>query len=202
MNIGVLHEIFRMRSKVLHSDLTETVSAQIKDSHDTNAKKDIRVEVWQCLEEKLGMSLILYVPSRKISDILRSLENAVTGALRRFCSIDSLICITGSKIITHETCYKLLGLQQIDRFSPDQVEHMCMHSYRFNIFKHVMVPTYTRVGETEIVALEKKFNTSRKHFPKILRSDPICLALYSHVGDVYAIEHEQRRFGRYYRIVV
>lgn len=68
---------------------------------------------------------------------------------------------------------------------------------------HFLIPTARKLEEKEKTTLLEKLGKSDNELPKILKSDPVAIALGAKEGDV--IEFKRDDFGiryKYYRIVI
>ena len=70
--------------------------------------------------------------------------------------------------------------------------------------EHELVPKHEILSKEEEEELLKKLNTTKKHLPKILSTDPIVKALGAKKGDIIRITRKSVYAGEYYyyRVVV
>lgn len=95
------------------------------------------------------------------------------------------------------------------QFISSDVKHLMVQLFSekelsFNITKHKFVPKHTILSTNEKKDILRKYNTSVKHFPSILHSDPVCRYYGCMPGTMLKIERHSETCGVYtlYRVVV
>lgn len=73
-----------------------------------------------------------------------------------------------------------------------------------DILNNELVPKHEILSKEEEEELLKKYNTTKKHLPKILSTDPIVKLLGAKKGDIIKITRKSQLAGEYYyyRVVV
>lgn len=74
----------------------------------------------------------------------------------------------------------------------------------FNISKHILVPTHTKLNEKEKEALLQKYNISTHNLPRINKKDKVISTLKIKEGDVIKITRQSLTAGtiEFFRVVV
>ena len=74
----------------------------------------------------------------------------------------------------------------------------------FDITKHQLVPSHSKVSSSEKEKLFGKYHLSGKELPKISKDDPSIAKLDVKVGEVIKIERASKTAGKavYFRLVV
>ncbi len=79
-----------------------------------------------------------------------------------------------------------------------------MAKTKIDVSKHILVPKHTKLNEKEKSELLKRYNSTSRELPKILKSDPAIADLDVSAGDVIKISRKSPTAGEtlFYRVVI
>jgi len=79
-----------------------------------------------------------------------------------------------------------------------------MEQQEIDITKHEFVPEHIKLTEEQTEEVLKKFNLSKKQFPRILKEDPAISRLDAKKGDIIKIIRKSPTTGEaeFYRVVI
>lgn len=152
----------------------------------------------EALDPNTGMRiLVYYVSDPKVN--VKNIKSIKTNLERN--DVDKIACL----IVVYKYAITSFAKQFISYDVNDLfVQIFSEKELAFNITKHEFVPKHIPLSMKEKRDILKKFNSSSKHFPQILSTDPICRYYGVLPGDMIRIDRDSETCGLYstYRVVV